>query len=244
MAVIVWVTDQFEGYHRWAAAPEEVDFLKEWHRHLFHVKMGVRVTGLDREVEFFMLKRLLDKKLGKYRNEKFEASCEMIATDLLDHFNAEFVEVSEDGENGAIVTKSLPAWANQGKCFVGIEAEGPWRGRTTLFVPGSVTPERFRACLKQAEVKCIYYGAGNDHGLRQDTLEAIRESDLPIIIEVDRLRPELKDVTWAKVVGLDCYGHDFVKWFEEDRIVWVDEYGCRWITSKQDPWFQADLYVE
>lgn len=244
MAVVVWVTDQFEGFHRWVIAPNGAAFLRAWHRHLFHVKMGVRVTGLDREVEFFMLKKLLAEKLDKYRSQQFEASCEMIATDLLEHFDAEFVEVSEDGENGAVVTRSAPAWENKGKCFVGIEAEGPWRGRTTLFVPGSVTPGRFEACLQKAEVRCIYYGAGNDHGLRHDTLEAIRAADLPIIIEVDRFHPELYDINWAKVVGLDCKGHDFTKWFEADRIVWADEHGCRWITSKQDPWFQADLYVE
>jgi len=33
-------------------------------------------------------------------------SCEMIARELIEHFNLSRCEVSEDGENGAIVTRT------------------------------------------------------------------------------------------------------------------------------------------
>lgn len=104
MKTVVWITTRFTGFHRWLAAPPEVDFLQDWHRHLFWVKVAVPVTHADREVEFFILKREVDAYLDQhYAGKRFEESCEMIAQRLLDRFSAAFVEVSEDGENGAIV---------------------------------------------------------------------------------------------------------------------------------------------
>ena len=35
----IFITDKFEGYHKYVDAPEEVAFLRNAHRHLF----GVRV---------------------------------------------------------------------------------------------------------------------------------------------------------------------------------------------------------
>jgi hypothetical protein len=98
----VWITTQFVGYHRWKDAPEEVDFLRNWHRHIFHVRVGVEVSALNREVEFFILKKKVDEFLkGAYEGKTFEASCEMIANVILNQFKASVVTVSEDNENGA-----------------------------------------------------------------------------------------------------------------------------------------------
>ena len=106
MKTVVWITTQFVGYHRWKDAPDQVAFLRNEHRHIFHVKLGVRVDHDNRAVEFFMLKEEVNKHLKlHFEGRRFELSCEQIAAKLLSYFSAEFVEVSEDGENGATVTK-------------------------------------------------------------------------------------------------------------------------------------------
>lgn len=103
---VVWVTTQFEGIHCWPEAPEEVRYLKHPHRHIFHVKIGVTVSHANREIEFILLK----KRVNEYITQMNLAgphtlSCEMMATMLFQEFQADFVEVSEDGENGARVEK-------------------------------------------------------------------------------------------------------------------------------------------
>lgn len=104
MTTYVWVTTQFVGFHRWKDAPEEVKFLRDYHRHIFHVKLAVQVTHNNRQVEFFTLKKELDTFLELYKDQYFEESCEMIAQTLLKRFGARIVNVSEDNENGATVT--------------------------------------------------------------------------------------------------------------------------------------------
>jgi len=106
----VWVTDTFAALHRWKDAPESVKFLRDYHRHVFHVKLTVRVRGDDREVEFFTLKRNLRDVLNVgYHDKVFDLSCEQVAAQLLIYFQNQYevqsVEVSEDGENGALVVK-------------------------------------------------------------------------------------------------------------------------------------------
>ncbi len=106
MKTSIWVSHLFEGFHRWDKAPEDVAFLRNTHRHLFDVKVGMSVGHDDREIEFFQLQR----EVATYCKTHFERdmgelSCEMIAKQLLTEFDASFVEVSEDGENGAIVKR-------------------------------------------------------------------------------------------------------------------------------------------
>lgn len=103
----IWITTQFEGFHAWTDCPfEDVDFLRDRHRHIFHVKLTVPVTHSDRDVEFIRFKR----EVNEFINQKWpdgelgSMSCEMLGGVILDHFtNASVCEVSEDGENGAIV---------------------------------------------------------------------------------------------------------------------------------------------
>ena len=107
MKTMIWVTAQFAAFHRWLDAPDDVSFLRQYHRHMFHVKVWVRVTHSDRDVEFFQFKRKLELVIDdKLRDREFDMSCEMIAETLL-HSLPESVaaEVSEDGENGAIVMR-------------------------------------------------------------------------------------------------------------------------------------------
>lgn len=115
----VFCTLQVEGTHSWPGCPfDEVAYLRDTHRHVFFIKAYKVVTHSDRDVEFIMLKHGLQTYLrrvyfndGEYKGETnfhihtFGAkSCEMIAEELINQFNLSRCEVSEDNENGAIVT--------------------------------------------------------------------------------------------------------------------------------------------
>lgn len=110
----IWVTTRFTALHYWKDAPDEVSFLRHPHRHEFHVKLEVEVTSLDREIEFFILKKWLDEEVKQYQlNGVYEYSCEQFALLILSRYkdiHARYKEifisvtVSEDGENGATVS--------------------------------------------------------------------------------------------------------------------------------------------
>lgn len=106
----VFVTAQFEGFHRWKDAPEEVKFLRDIHRHMFHVRIEIDVINCDREIELIQLKMLLNNLIQVIRlaPEAAEYSCETYAKLILGALRKVYkrkmlCEVSEDGENGAIV---------------------------------------------------------------------------------------------------------------------------------------------
>lgn len=94
---------QVEGTHCWPDCPiEDVSFLRNPHRHMFHVKATKEVTHDDRDVEIIMLKRAIEHHLKNGYNGEFHSmSCEMIARDLIVTFDLLNCEVLEDGENGA-----------------------------------------------------------------------------------------------------------------------------------------------
>lgn len=111
MRTLIFVTTTFEGLHRWPHAPKQVSFLASPHRHTFHVKAWLRVDHDDRDLEFFMVKAKLDGWLYAYPYDLGTRSCETIARDLRERLVAEYgddrdpiVEVSEDGQNGALVS--------------------------------------------------------------------------------------------------------------------------------------------
>ena len=106
MRTQVVVRTRFSAIHHWPECPiEEVSYLRESHRHEFHVEMKFNVRHSDRDIEFIVMKNRVDE----YLQEHFEArhigrvSCEDIAGILLSKFKAASVAVFEDGENGAIV---------------------------------------------------------------------------------------------------------------------------------------------
>lgn len=95
-----------EGYHRWKDAPEAVDFLRQRHRHVFHIRCWFEVSHKDREIEIIMTQwRIEDFLKGRYGSvcEFGEMSCEAIATEIMEYFDAEKVEVLEDGFGGASI---------------------------------------------------------------------------------------------------------------------------------------------
>jgi hypothetical protein len=99
------VRTEYQAFHRYANAPDDVDFLREWHRHLFKVEARFTING-DRELEFFQIKKLLDQFIGEaYRDRRIDKSCECMAEEILSKFSPYCCEVSiyEDGENGSIV---------------------------------------------------------------------------------------------------------------------------------------------
>ena len=98
----------FEGVHFWKEAPDEVFFLRNPHRHIFHVNVWVEVFTDDRDLEFITEKRNLESFLtDKYRGDCGGRSCEMIAEEIMKGFENRYarrrvtIEVLEDGENGA-----------------------------------------------------------------------------------------------------------------------------------------------
>lgn len=102
-----------EGLHQWQDCPiEEVVYLKHIHRHMFYVRLEKKVTHNDRDIEIIELKHnILNYLRLKYYSDDARThcfknmSCEMIAEEILETFNADSVEVLEDNENGAIVRK-------------------------------------------------------------------------------------------------------------------------------------------
>lgn len=111
MKKCIYINTQFEGFHCWPEAPDEVLFLRNLHRHIFKVKVVVRVHHLARQVEFFILKREIDRFLQNGLMMQLEndpsMSCETMAEriykNFMQYYSLAQVEVSEDGENGAII---------------------------------------------------------------------------------------------------------------------------------------------
>ena len=105
---MIWakVTLRKEGFHYWKNAYEEVDFLKNKHRHVFQIVVMVEQRHNERDIEYIMFKHLLEKSISEINGPE---SCETIATNIMELVQKVYpgrrvrVEVTEDGENGAIV---------------------------------------------------------------------------------------------------------------------------------------------
>jgi hypothetical protein len=110
----VYIRAEFSALHCYKEAPPDVGFLRHPHRHLFKVVVHFLVKDSNREVEFFQAKRILEEFLHlRYgeSNKVYEESCEHIAEVVLHAFvalgwSAFRCEVSEDGENGAILEEA------------------------------------------------------------------------------------------------------------------------------------------
>lgn len=106
----VYCTFQQEGFHSYEEANESHSYLRDRHRHVFHFKVSVSVRHNNRDIEFIELKETLQKHFAEpmFINDQ---SCEQLAERAIEFVNTVYnepdlieVEVSEDGENGAIVT--------------------------------------------------------------------------------------------------------------------------------------------
>ena len=121
----IWVTFQKEGIHCYPAAATDpnlatgdqydVSFLASPHRHIFHFRVWIDVFHNDRDVEFIQFKRWLEKLYSSNQGvlSLDYKSCEMIADDLYLQIatkypdRAVWIEVAEDGENGALIKYEL-----------------------------------------------------------------------------------------------------------------------------------------
>ena len=115
----IWVTFQKEGMHRYPAAATDpalatgdeydVSFLANPHRHMFHFRVWADVIHNDRDIEFIQFKRWLENLYKDGTLQLDYKSCEMMADDLYIQIasrypnRAVWIEVSEDGENGALI---------------------------------------------------------------------------------------------------------------------------------------------
>jgi len=106
----IFVTFQKEGIHCWPDAEHMpgIEFLAHPHRHMFHFRVELLVFHDDREVEFILFKRELEKQYETGTLQLDYKSCEMMADELAVYIQQHYpgrplkIEVSEDGENGAV----------------------------------------------------------------------------------------------------------------------------------------------
>ena len=96
------------GFHCWPDAPESHAYLRDLHRHIFHVEVALEVLHDDREVEFHWLLDQAEARWDQWGLQLGHRSCEMLARELAEGLamvrnRRVRVVVSEDGENGASV---------------------------------------------------------------------------------------------------------------------------------------------
>jgi hypothetical protein len=117
---MIYVTFKKEGIHKYPAALEDpklatgdefdVSFLGYPHRHIFHFKVWIQVFHNDRDLEFIQFKRWCEKLYSDNTLQLDYKSCEMIADELYNAINQQYpkravwIDVAEDGENGAFFT--------------------------------------------------------------------------------------------------------------------------------------------
>jgi len=100
-----------EGCHQYPEARGSFYYLKNLHRHVFHVTVRIEQSnGIDRDIEYLEEKRNLTTKLeGLLHTMAPSSSCEDIALLIRRWYIQRFprreikVEVLEDGENGALI---------------------------------------------------------------------------------------------------------------------------------------------
>ncbi len=103
----ITIRSKFQAVHCWPECPyDEVGFLRNKHRHEFHVEVELEVSK-SRQKEFFICKNTLNDFLKCYEGKDLgETSCEQLAVEIYGHMNSAFgdcirVSVFEDGENGS-----------------------------------------------------------------------------------------------------------------------------------------------
>lgn len=117
---MIFVTFQREGIHKYPGAEndpalatndwDDVSFLGFPHRHIFHFKVSIEVEHSNRAIEFIQFKRWLENLYKDQTLQLDYKSCEMMAEDLYEVIATKYphrtiqIEISEDGENGALLT--------------------------------------------------------------------------------------------------------------------------------------------
>jgi hypothetical protein len=118
------VSFQKEGIHKYPAALtdpalatggwDDVSFLGNPHRHIFHFYVRIAVTHNDRDIEFIQFKRWMERLYTEGTMQVDFQSCEMLAEALMNKIEAKYpgrsmiVKVFEDNENGAVLEYIVP----------------------------------------------------------------------------------------------------------------------------------------
>lgn len=118
------VSFQKEGIHKYPAAAidpalatgdwDDVSFLANPHRHIFHFYVRIGVTHNDRDIEFIQFKRWMERLYSEGTMQVDFQSCEMLAEALMNKIEAKYpgrsmiVKVFEDDENGAVLEYIVP----------------------------------------------------------------------------------------------------------------------------------------
>jgi len=114
----IWVRFQREGIHAYPAAAtdtnlEDVSFLANEHRHIFHFEVRIAVVHDDRDIEFIQFKRYCEGLFKEGILQLDNKSCEMISDDLFEKIAMKYpgreiiISVSEDNENGSTTQYTL-----------------------------------------------------------------------------------------------------------------------------------------
>ncbi len=108
MKIELIIRTQFESFHCWPDAPDDVSFLRFTHRHIFHVETSIAGHHLDRSLEFFQIKRNIDN-FFKETVFPLSSSCEYMAAELLKYleqlnYTVNYISIFEDNENGARIS--------------------------------------------------------------------------------------------------------------------------------------------
>ena len=123
MTVWAIIRFQFEGFHRWKDAPKnqpyDIYFLRNLHRHMFHIEVWIEQKHNERDIEYltfkdWLLNLAIDTcELCPSLPLKFgiteEDSCETMGTKIKAFIKNSYpdrkirVFVFEDGENGTCV---------------------------------------------------------------------------------------------------------------------------------------------
>ncbi len=99
----------FNGEHMYEDAPEEIKFLRELHPHIFFVSANIEVTNSTRELEFFMVKRVIDDYCKEFLTGNSGRSCETMAESIINLLHKKYgkrnctVTVYEDNQNAGRV---------------------------------------------------------------------------------------------------------------------------------------------
>lgn len=117
-APMIFVSLTRPALHCWPKAPASRAYLRDPHRHIFHIMAETTVEHDDREIEFHDLvdqtAEVFDRLIGGSKADAGSASCETLARCIAQelsklHKRYFSVTVSEDGECGATVEQLFDA---------------------------------------------------------------------------------------------------------------------------------------
>lgn len=209
----IHVQTQFIGFHKYENSPGVVRFLRNLHRHLFYVKVKIEVFNVNRELEFYIIKYNLDNFIRNNLEFSVVGSCEEIALLFFNFLDKKFylegreieIEVFEDNENGASV-KGLGKERSKFLLSYGIEQEGRYKGKKTLFVNGDCSFEQIINSIKRKnQIEQIYFGANFQSFLTDfNVIRQIRNefSSMIITLEIDYNLIKLVDEDILKNKGI------------------------------------------